>query len=93
MRSDQVFVNNPARRLLTSRVGNELILLDEDSGQYFRLNEVATDAMDGLCDGEPLAAVQARLVSNYACAEDQAWADLVSLVTSLCAAGILVPRS
>lgn len=93
MTPEQTYIRTFAQRWLSSRVGTDLIMLDQNSGEYFRLNEIGTMVLEGLASGMSLGEVQAQIVSTYACTREQAWNDLTALVTVLCTVGLVSPRA
>lgn len=63
--------------------GNELVLLEFGRGEYFALDEIATEIWRRLEDGDALATVASRVASSHDVSESQAFDDIVSLVRDM----------
>jgi hypothetical protein len=66
-----------------------MVLLDEDSGQYWNLNPTAALALRTLLDGGTTAQAVQELTQQYAVDADTASQDINSLVGELHSAGLV----
>lgn len=70
-----------------------IVLLDEDSGQYWNLNPSAARVLRLLMDGGTSAEAVRQLTERYAVDADGAARDVADLVERLRSAGLVEPRS
>ena len=70
-----------------------IVLLDEDSGQYWNLNPSAARVLRLLMDGGTSAEAVRQLTERYAVDADGAGRDVADLVERLRSAGLVEPRS
>ena len=82
----------PAADVLSQTVVGESVLLDLRSQKYFGLNEVGTRAWQLLQESSDVAAIQARLLAEYAVAPEQLERDLDDLLARLLQAGRVEER-
>ena len=82
----------PAADVLAQTVVGESVLLDLRSQKYFGLNEVGTRAWQLLQETDDVAAIQARLLAEYAVSPEQLERDLDELIGRLLAAGLVAER-
>lgn len=82
----------PAADVLSQTVVGESVLLDLRSQKYFGLNEVGTRAWQLLQESSDVAAIQARLLAEYAVAPEQLERDLDDLLARLLQAGLVEER-
>lgn len=82
----------PAADVLSQTVVGESVLLDLRSQKYFGLNEVGTRAWQLLQESGDVAAIQARLLAEYAVAPEQLERDLDDLLARLLQAGLVEER-
>jgi hypothetical protein len=79
---DAVF--EPAPDVISTEVGDEAVLLDLHSGNYFSLNRVGAFLWRELAEArQPLDAVRARLRGRFDVSEEVARRDLVGFVNHL----------
>jgi hypothetical protein len=82
----------PAPDVLSQTVVGESVLLDLRSQKYFGLNPVGTRAWQLLQETGDVAAIQARLLAEYAVAPEQLERDLHDLLERLLQAGLVEER-
>jgi hypothetical protein len=63
--------------------GAELVLLDFGRGEYFGLDEIGAEIWRRLEAGASLADIAAVLVSTYDVSDEEAYRDVVALVTEM----------
>ena len=68
---------------LIQKVSGEMVILDMESGQYYTLNEVASDMLDHLQAGLTLDAVVEQICAKYEAAESEVKADLEEMLAHL----------
>lgn len=68
---------------LIQKVSGEMVILDMESGQYYTLNEVASDMLDHLQAGLKLDAVVAKICEKYEAVESEVKADLQEMLQQL----------
>lgn len=81
----------PAPSVVSRVVGSDLVLVDLDAEQFHSLNPVGALIWGGLSDGGSVRSVLSSVTSEFEIDEVTARADLVELVESLLALGLLVP--
>jgi hypothetical protein len=85
----------PARHVVTTRLGDELVLLDVDRGDYYSLNQTAARVWDLLAaagdEGLSAEAAANLLSREYGEPERRVRADVRALVASLWQARLVVP--
>lgn len=81
----------PAPSVVSREVGSDLVLVDLDAEQFHSLNPVGAVIWGGLSDGGSIRSVLSTVTSGFEIDEATARADLVELVESLLALGLLVP--
>jgi hypothetical protein len=67
-----------------------MVLLDERLGRYWELNPSACLALRTLLDGGTLEQAVDALTARFEVGGDRARTDVESLLTSMCAAGLVV---
>lgn len=82
----------PAADVLSQTVVGESVLLDLRSQKYFGLNQVGTRAWQLLQETSDVAAIQGRLLAEYAVAPGQLERDLDDLLERLLRAGLVEER-
>ncbi len=75
--------------VLARPVGEQLVLLDLESGCYFSLNAVGAFIWHQLERGETSTAIVERIVAEYEVATAQAAADLDALLSDLIGHGLV----
>lgn len=75
--------------VLYQEVGDEIVLLNMTSQEYFGLDSVGADVWQLLMDHQDVAAVAKRLAAVYTIDEQTAREDIESLVSDLVAAKLL----
>jgi hypothetical protein len=79
-----------AKSISTSRLDDELVLLDMATGKYFGLNRIGSRIFQLLSETGDEEAVLATLLTEYDAPEKQLWAGIIDLVGSLSEKGIIV---
>lgn len=75
--------------VLARPVGEQLVLLDLESGCYFSLNTVGAFVWQQLERGETPAVIAERIAAEYEVSAAQAAADLDALLTDLVGHGLV----
>ncbi|WP_375597153.1 PqqD family protein [Devosia sp. Naph2] len=83
------FVAAPADRVLTTRIGTGLALLDLGSSAYFSLDEVGTLVWEQLNNPRTLDALVAAVTREYDVDPQTCARDIAALVGELAEAGLL----
>jgi hypothetical protein len=76
-------------QVLSRQVGDETVLLDLASGQYFGLDKVGKRIWECISGGRSLTETVASLVADYEVGEEQASKDVIDFVTNLVDRGLL----
>jgi hypothetical protein len=76
----KVHINENA---LVQKVGDEMVILDSQSGQYYALNEMATHMLEHLKDGESIASTATLICDEYEADESEVTADIITMVNTL----------
>ncbi len=79
----------PLRELVSSRVGDELVLLNLKTGIYFGLNPTGTLIWEHLNPDKSLAATRDLVVAEYAVEPEACERDLLGLVRHLAEQGLV----
>ena len=80
---------NRSDEVLAQEVGNEVVLLDLASEQYFGLDPVGARIWELLADGPMLKDICYRLSQEFDAPPTQIQTDLLALVRQLSAAGLI----
>lgn len=83
-----VTVETANENVIWSEMDGEVILLDTASGEFYSLNETATEAWQGLERGETLDQIAASFADKYGVPAAQAQADVAELIAELRALGL-----
>jgi hypothetical protein len=75
--------------VLFKHLGDEAVLLDLESGQYFGLNEVGSRIWQLIPAHGYLGTIRDHLVKEYDVQADRAWHDLETLVAELMRRGLI----
>lgn len=75
-----IIINSGA---LVQKVGDEIVILDAQSGQYYALNEMATEMLEKLQKGATIAATAIHICTEYDVDENDAITDITEMVDSL----------
>ena len=75
--------------VLYQTVGDEVVLLNMSTQQYFGLDGVATDVWQLLIEHKDIAVVTQRLTAMYSVDENTARADVQALISDLLAADLI----
>lgn len=75
--------------VLSQRVGDELVLLDINSGMYYGLNEVGARVWQLLSEGLDVTALVDVLADEYEASHDTLEADVKKLLEDLGAKGLI----
>ena len=70
-------------------VGDEMVLLNLESGTYFTLNAVGALVWRGLENSESIANIVGCVISEYEVSPERATADVQHLISSLLESGLL----
>ncbi|MGE5596738.1 MAG: PqqD family protein [Hyphomicrobiales bacterium] len=73
----------PAEATIAQVVGNEIVLLNLDSGFYYSLNSVGAFIWRHLESGAGIAGLEDRISAEYEVSRDQAKADLDEFIEEL----------
>jgi PqqD family protein of HPr-rel-A system len=73
----------PADNALVQKVGDEMVILDAQSGQYYTLNEMATEILEQFTSGSTLQAVVAYVCKEYDVSQSEAQTDIQSMLSTL----------
>ena len=68
---------------LIQKVSGEMVILDMESGQYYTLNEVASDMLDHLQAGLNLDAVVVKICEKYEATTAEVTNDLNEMLITL----------
>jgi hypothetical protein len=68
---------------LVQKVGEEMVILDAESGQYYTLNDMATEMLEHFTLGHNMADVVAHICDQYDVNEAEATADITEMLTKL----------
>lgn len=79
----------PVESVMTITVDEDLVLVDQRSGQYFGLNEIGTAIWRQLEQGREMAAIVEAILSEYDASEEVVVADMQRILTELVAAGLI----
>ena len=75
--------------VISRQVGEEIVVLDLESGLYFGLDEVGKLTWDAISEGKTLGDALAVIVAEYAVDEAQALTDLIAFVGDLRQRGLI----
>lgn len=79
-------------QVISRPVGEETVLLDLASGQYFGLDSVGVRIWASIADGRSLAETADLIVAEFEVGEEQARSDVMEFATSLVERGLLAHR-
>ena len=68
---------------LVQKVGSETVILDSESGQYYTLNEMATEMLEQLKEGATIQATTSHVCDEYDASESEVLADITAMVSEL----------
>lgn len=77
---------------VSSRLGEEVAILELDRGLYFGLNTTATRVWELLADPVTVSEIHAAIVSEFEVDEEVARRDVLDLLEKLRAAGLVTVR-
>ena len=75
--------------ILAQQVGDEFVILDASTAEYYRLNEIAAKVWDLLHEGKSLKTVLHSLLDEYDVPEERLTNDLTSLFNDLQSRGLV----
>ena len=75
--------------VVSREVGDETVVLNLESGNYFGLNEVGARIWSGLAAGVTPAEIRASIVTEFAVDQDVIAKDMEELVGKLLTSGLL----
>jgi hypothetical protein len=67
---------------LMQKVSDEMVILDSQSGQYFTLNDSATEILEAL-SGASVEQVVTQICANYDVSAQEAQADITAMIQTL----------
>ncbi len=70
-------------QLMGSKVDNELVMIDLDSGEYFGLNAIASDIWEQMAEPILIADLCANLLQRYAVDETRCQRDVLALLKQM----------
>jgi hypothetical protein len=76
-------------QVMSRLVGDEMVLLDLESGMYFGLDGVGKRIWEAIGEGLTLGEIAAIIVSEYEVEVNQAQADVIEFVGDLVERGLL----
>lgn len=79
-------------KLAIANLGDEAVLLDAESGNYFGLNEVASRILDLARTAQTVESIVERLAEEYDVEREVLFADVVSFVRELEANGLVTTQ-
>ena len=82
-------VLRPGSSVTARQLGDEMILLDLDTGVYFGLNEVGADIWLGISRGDSLEEVVGAIVNKYEVDRDRSASDVLNLAATLLERGLV----
>ena len=68
---------------LVQVVGDEMVILDAQSGQYYTLNEMATVILEQFKEGHSVAEVVDHVCNEYEVGESEVQEDIHSMLSTL----------
>jgi hypothetical protein len=68
---------------LVQKVGEEMVILDAESGQYYALNEMATEMLGQLQEGKTVQATVDHICAEYEASESEVLSDITGMITTL----------
>ena len=68
---------------LVQKVGEEMVILDAQSGQYYTLNEMATEILEHFKKGHTVAEVIDHVCNEYEVDKSEAQADIHNMLSTL----------
>ncbi len=68
---------------LMQKVSDEMVILDSQSGQYFTLNDSATEILEALSGGASVEQVVTQICANYDVSAQEAQADITAMIQTL----------
>ena len=72
-----------SKDLLSSRLGDEIVILSVNGGKYYGLNPLAAFVWNFLSDPVQFDTLKSAVLSEYEVAEDQCIKDLTKLINDL----------
>lgn len=88
MRPDEIFEIPP--HVHARRIGDEVVILNVESGTYFGLDPVGARAWDLIAEGASLGVVCQTLLDEYEVGQEQLERDIAQLVQDLRNQGLLL---
>lgn len=82
-----------AGKIMLQRIGEAMVILNAESGQYYELNESGADMLEAWLRHDGASApVVAELARRYDAPATELASDLSALLADLSAAGIIDPK-
>lgn len=89
MKSNEAYRHSPD--VVSRQIGDEIVLMDLESGTYFGLNQVGSRVWELTGDSpQSLSALRDRIVEEFDVAGDVAQQDLARLLDQLASRGLLI---
>jgi PqqD family protein of HPr-rel-A system len=68
---------------LIQKVSDEMVILDSQSGQYYTLNNMATEMLDILNSGSSVEQVVAQICKEYEAEQEEVLNDISAMIQTL----------
>ncbi|MDD4083544.1 MAG: PqqD family protein [Sphaerochaetaceae bacterium] len=81
------------KSVMISRLDNEMVLMDTESGHYYSLNESATEMVELLINNKSIEKSAKLIADKYLVSFDQVVKDLNKLIKELKVKGLLTVTS
>lgn len=78
-----------ARSLTTTKVGEETIIFDDESGTYVSLSEIGTVIFEGLTEAQTVAALIKHLMDTYDVDRNTCRKDVLSFLNDMVKANLI----
>jgi hypothetical protein len=80
---------HPSPQVTFQQLGEETVLLDLDTEQYFSLDGIGARIWGWIAEGVGIAEIEARLIDGYDAPAETIRADLAGLLSQLAEAGLV----
>lgn len=89
MKSNEAYRHSPD--VVSRQIGDEIVLMDLESGTYFGLNQVGSRVWELTGESpQPLSALRDRIVEEFDVTGEVAQQDLTRLLDQLASRGLLI---
>lgn len=79
----------PRSGILSSRIGDDMVLLDEEQGMYFGLNAVGARVLELAGQGLPLGDIHTELTGTFETDAETLWGDLLQFAKEMLKLGLM----